>query len=582
MSLALVYLHNNSLIHRNLSSNNVLLMKDLRAKITDFGMSRFMHRGLTPLTLCPGTQAYMPPESLNDAPQYSPKLDCFSLGVLAIQIVTRKFPNPGPRFETISNPSSPLGVLLQPVPEEKRRLSHLSLIEGSHPFQPLIKKCLSYQEQDRPTSLELCRSIAKLKTSALYEESVHTAMQAPLSRGDVQPIHRQVSCDSVRKDALKLRAVEQSMCNELQEKLEQGERRQKEAEALLSASKEDIKQRDDEVHNLNEKLVAMQEKLAKYESSRLEPVVNKQDTKQISSSKLSWEVMGEAPQEMFRGSSVVLGDSIYCVSGGKRAVLRFNTTNETWSTLPPCRYSHCSLAAVNGRLTAIGGYDFTTTNQLFIFTSNGASGGSWIQRYDAMPTARCSAVSVCTDNKLIVAGGDGSGYNDYLDTVEVISGKWSEVTRLPCPHLSLSAAVTSSGRLYVAGGLAVRGKNATYSCSLADLLLPPARSRFRFLSGTKRAPVWHETTGLPVTQTTLVAFQDNLLAIGGKNVDRKPVADVHKYDRDTDSWKIFVSLKVPRHLCLADVVRKKIVCLGGQGECSIEVADVEKCTMYKL
>ena len=98
VALALAYLHSNGIIHRDLSSNNVLLIGEgTRAKVTDFGMSTLigMNPRMTPLTMCPGTAAYMPPEALIMPPQYSSKLDCFSHGVLTIQMVTRQFPNPG-------------------------------------------------------------------------------------------------------------------------------------------------------------------------------------------------------------------------------------------------------------------------------------------------------------------------------------------------------------------------------------------------------------------------------------------------------------------------------------------------------
>ena len=71
---ALVYIHSKDIIHRDLSSNNVLLLAG-RAKITDFGMSKLLeaNRRMTPLTMCPGTLAYMPPEAIREPPVYSKK-----------------------------------------------------------------------------------------------------------------------------------------------------------------------------------------------------------------------------------------------------------------------------------------------------------------------------------------------------------------------------------------------------------------------------------------------------------------------------------------------------------------------------
>ena len=68
ITLALSFLHSNNIVHRDLSSNNVLLMSNIRAKVTDFGMARF--GDLKPqaanhtFTTCPGTDVYMPPEAV--------------------------------------------------------------------------------------------------------------------------------------------------------------------------------------------------------------------------------------------------------------------------------------------------------------------------------------------------------------------------------------------------------------------------------------------------------------------------------------------------------------------------------------
>ena len=90
IALAVAYLHSNDIIHRDLSSNNVLIVAKRRAKVTDFGMSRISGAAptMTPLTMCPGTLAYMSPEALKEPPTYTKKLDCFSEGVMMIQVCT--------------------------------------------------------------------------------------------------------------------------------------------------------------------------------------------------------------------------------------------------------------------------------------------------------------------------------------------------------------------------------------------------------------------------------------------------------------------------------------------------------------
>ncbi|CAI8046847.1 hypothetical protein GBAR_LOCUS25908 [Geodia barretti] len=73
------------------------------------------------VTQCPGTLVYMPPEALCPKPSYSDKIDTFSIGVLLLQIATRKFPAPGEAFVTKTDPKSPTNVSYVPVSEVDRR-----------------------------------------------------------------------------------------------------------------------------------------------------------------------------------------------------------------------------------------------------------------------------------------------------------------------------------------------------------------------------------------------------------------------------------------------------------------------------
>ena len=172
--LTLAYLHLNGIIHRDLSSNNVLLIAGSRAKVTDFGMSKLseIHPHMTPLTQCPGTSAYMPPEALKVPPVYSKKLDVFSSGVVTVQIITRNFPDPGPPTMEIEDARYPSGTVLVPILEVERRKNHIDLINPTHPLLAMALDCLKNRERERPSAQELCHHIAALKAEPQYSQSV--------------------------------------------------------------------------------------------------------------------------------------------------------------------------------------------------------------------------------------------------------------------------------------------------------------------------------------------------------------------------------------------------------------------------
>ena len=211
ISLALSFLHANKVIHRDLSSNNVLLISNIRAKVTDFGMATLhVNEQATQFscTMCPGTDAYMPPEAVQDKPVYTEKIDCFSFGVLIIQILTKLFPAPGNRQEEVEfdHPGIPKGrKVMVSVPEVERRKNHTDLIDPNYPLLTIAFDCLQDLESDRPSAQQICERVAALKESAEYTKSIKEAgreMKLESLRGEKQRIDKSFSHNLREKEEL--------------------------------------------------------------------------------------------------------------------------------------------------------------------------------------------------------------------------------------------------------------------------------------------------------------------------------------------------------------------------------------------
>ena len=102
VSLGLSYLHcrRPAVVHRDLSSNNVLLSGrgNLVAKISDLGTAKMIRadskQTKSRLTTAPGTPHFMPPEALDEEdPVYGTPVDVFSFAGVALHLFSEKMAN---------------------------------------------------------------------------------------------------------------------------------------------------------------------------------------------------------------------------------------------------------------------------------------------------------------------------------------------------------------------------------------------------------------------------------------------------------------------------------------------------------
>ncbi len=260
---ALAFLHSNGIIHRDLSSNNVLLLASTRAKVTDFGMSKFVYPTATRLatmTMCPGTPAFMSPEALNELPVYTEKLDNFSFGVLLVQIITRQFPKPTDRFKIrqVVDLQFPNQVIQAnvPVPELERRQVHINLIPPDHPLLLTALNCLKDSDSERPTATQLCQILTALKRMARYQES---------SKQDLNQLLREKDTQLLAKDEQLLAKNEQLLAKD--EELQTKDEQLLAKDEQLLAKDEQLQTKDEQLLAKDEQLLANQEQLRAKENT---------------------------------------------------------------------------------------------------------------------------------------------------------------------------------------------------------------------------------------------------------------------------------------------------------------------------
>jgi serine/threonine-protein kinase len=177
---ALRYAHRNGIIHRDIKPHNVIVDREGRVKVADFGIARAGASQITEAGSIIGTAQYLSPEQARGAP-VDESSDLYSTGVVVYELLTGSVPFGGETpveiaMKHISQAPEPPSALRHEVPAD------LDLVVLRSLAKEPVDRYRSAQEMDRDLELvargeEVARETHEAATAVLAGATAVTTVQ---------------------------------------------------------------------------------------------------------------------------------------------------------------------------------------------------------------------------------------------------------------------------------------------------------------------------------------------------------------------------------------------------------------------
>ena len=173
IAVCLRLLHSAGFIHRDIKSANILISRNGKVYVCDFGVAKLLAAGSNSTSTVSGTPLWMAPEVVqgND---YNESADVYSLGVTAFEILTGTPPIP----KGVVDSGDPYALLV----DLRRHISvdpHLDPTVISRQYRELVSDCLKSDPIERITAQQVVNRIRDISICSAH--SMHSGSSGSIT-----------------------------------------------------------------------------------------------------------------------------------------------------------------------------------------------------------------------------------------------------------------------------------------------------------------------------------------------------------------------------------------------------------------
>ncbi|KAL5707749.1 non-specific serine/threonine protein kinase [Ranunculus cassubicifolius] len=179
VSYALSYMHHDCdqpILHRDISSNNVLLSSELEACVSDFGTARLIQPDSSNQTLVVGTYGYIAPE-LAYTLAVTEKCDVYSFGVVALETIFGKHPEDFLISISLPTPAAQNVLLKELFDPRLSSPTNQDTIDDLVLIVRLAFACVQSNPRHRPTMQQVSQTLFTGKECLLHHFEEITVQQ---------------------------------------------------------------------------------------------------------------------------------------------------------------------------------------------------------------------------------------------------------------------------------------------------------------------------------------------------------------------------------------------------------------------